>query len=115
MDRLRSFTIQVSSRFVSHDAFRFGDHCSGDGCSLTLPTGKLPGLVFHPACQPHLVQYIPSLVEISIIVGSLAMFVSLFLVFVKIFPSVSIYEVKETMDEPGADAADGGAAEWQTR
>ena len=45
-------------------------------------------------------------VEISIIVGSLAMFVSLFLVFVKIFPSVSIYEVKETMDEPGADAAD---------
>lgn len=42
--------------------------------------------------------YIPSLVEISIIVGSLGMFVTLFLIFVKIFPSVSIYEVKETMD-----------------
>ena len=59
--------------------------------------------------------YIPSPVEISIMVGSLAMFVSLFLVFVKIFPSVSIYEVKETMEEPGADAAEGGAAEWRTQ
>jgi len=44
--------------------------------------------------------YIPSAVEISIIVGSLAMFVTLFLIFVKIYPSVSIYEVKETMDMP---------------
>ncbi len=41
--------------------------------------------------------YVPSLVEISIIVGSLALFTTLFLIFVKIFPSVSIYEVKETM------------------
>jgi Ni/Fe-hydrogenase subunit HybB-like protein len=57
--------------------------------------------------------YIPSIVEISIIVGSLAMFVTLFLIFVKIFPSVSIYEVKETMDEPGEDTAE-GAPEWQT-
>jgi hypothetical protein len=48
-------------------------------------------------------------------VGSLAMFVSLFMVFVKIFPSVSIYEVKETMDEPGADATEGGEAEWRTQ
>ncbi len=45
--------------------------------------------------------YVPSLVEISIMVGSLALFVTLFLVFVKIFPSVSMYEVKETMDVPG--------------
>jgi molybdopterin-containing oxidoreductase family membrane subunit len=44
--------------------------------------------------------YIPSLVEISIMVGSLAMFITLFLVFVKIFPSVSLYEVKETMPLP---------------
>jgi hypothetical protein len=28
------------------------------------------------------------------------MFVTLFLLFVKIFPSVSIYEVKETMETP---------------
>jgi molybdopterin-containing oxidoreductase family membrane subunit len=41
--------------------------------------------------------YVPSLVELSIIVGSVAMFVTLFLLFVKIFPSVSIYEMKETM------------------
>ena len=44
--------------------------------------------------------YVPSFVEISILVGSLAMFVTLFLIFVKIFPSVSIYEVKETLPEP---------------
>ncbi len=44
--------------------------------------------------------YVPSLVEISIIFGSLALFVTLFLLFVKIFPSVSMYEVKETMDTP---------------
>jgi Ni/Fe-hydrogenase subunit HybB-like protein len=46
--------------------------------------------------------YVPSLVEISILVGTVAMFVTLFLVFVKIFPSVSIYEVKETMPAPTA-------------
>ena len=44
--------------------------------------------------------YTPSMVEISILVGSLAMFITLFLLFVKIFPSVSIYEVKETMPKP---------------
>jgi molybdopterin-containing oxidoreductase family membrane subunit len=44
--------------------------------------------------------YVPSLVELSIILGSFALFVTLFLVFVKIFPSVSMYEVKETMDTP---------------
>ena len=33
-------------------------------------------------------------------VGSFAVFTTLFLVFVKIFPSVSMYEVKETMDTP---------------
>ena len=49
--------------------------------------------------------YVPSLVELSIILGSLALFVTLFLVFVKIFPSVSIYEVKETMDTPTVTSA----------
>ena len=44
--------------------------------------------------------YSPSLVELSIMVGSFAVFTTLFLVFVKIFPSVSMYEVKETMDTP---------------
>jgi hypothetical protein len=38
------------------------------------------------------------------------MFVTLFLIFVKIFPSVSIYEVKETMKIPKRE----GIPEWQT-
>ncbi len=54
-------------------------------------------------------HYVPSLVEISILVGSLAMFTTLFLIFVKIFPSVSIYEIKETMETPKK-----GKPEWQT-
>ena len=44
--------------------------------------------------------YAPSLVELSIMVGSFAVFTTLFLIFVKIFPSVSMYEVKETMETP---------------
>lgn len=44
--------------------------------------------------------YVPSAVEVSIMVGSFALFTTLFLVFVKIFPSVSMYEVKETMATP---------------
>ncbi len=44
--------------------------------------------------------YVPSLVELSILFGSLMLFTTLFLLFVKIFPSVSMYEVKETMDIP---------------
>jgi molybdopterin-containing oxidoreductase family membrane subunit len=58
--------------------------------------------------------YTPSLVEISILVGSLAMFVTLFLVFVKIFPSVSIYEVKETMPSPGKQSPEKGTDAWPT-
>jgi molybdopterin-containing oxidoreductase family membrane subunit len=58
--------------------------------------------------------YIPSPVEISILIGSLAMFCALFMIFVKIFPSVSIYEVKETMDSPGKESGQEGGAEWQT-
>lgn len=48
-------------------------------------------------------MYVPSLVELSIILGSFALFVTLFLVFVKIFPSISMYEVKETMSTPKAE------------
>ena len=44
--------------------------------------------------------YVPSLVELSIILGSFALFTTLFLVFIKIFPSISMYEVKETMAIP---------------
>ena len=44
--------------------------------------------------------YVPSLVELSIILGSFALFTTMFLVFVKIFPSISMYEVKETMVTP---------------
>ena len=47
--------------------------------------------------------YVPSLVELSIILGSFALFTTLFLVFVKIFPSISMYEVKETMVIPTAE------------
>src|SRR4030095_9014576 len=65
--------------------------------------------------------YVPSLVELSILVGSIALFTSLFLVFVKIFPSVSMYEVKETwhesdeLPEPSHETgkAAAGGAQWQ--
>jgi len=49
--------------------------------------------------------YVPSPVEISIMLGSFALFTTLFLVFVKIFPSVSMYEVKETMATPKREPA----------
>ncbi|MCG8325287.1 MAG: hypothetical protein MI673_07200 [Thiotrichales bacterium] len=41
--------------------------------------------------------YFPSLVEISITIGSFAIFTTLFLIFIKWTPCVSIYEVKETL------------------
>ena len=41
--------------------------------------------------------YFPSMVEISITVGSFAIFTTLFLLFIKWTPCVSIYEVKETL------------------
>ena len=41
--------------------------------------------------------YFPSPVEISITIGSFAIFTTLFLIFVKWVPCVSIYEVKETL------------------
>ena len=58
-------------------------------------------------------MYVPSLVEIAIMVGSFGMFTTLFLIFVKIFPSISLYEVKETLPEPQPKSkpqADSGVA-----
>lgn len=45
-------------------------------------------------------DYIPSLVEISMTLGSFCFFAMLFLLFVKLWPSVSIYEVKEDIGVP---------------
>ena len=58
--------------------------------------------------------YVPSLVEISILFGTFGLFTTLFLIFVKIFPSVSIYEIKETMNKPEKHPVEEGAPEWQT-
>lgn len=45
-------------------------------------------------------SYMPSLVEISMTLGSFCFFIMLFLLFVKLWPSVSIYEVKEDIGIP---------------
>ena len=52
---------------------------------------------FHPYMWN---DYIPSLVEISITLGSFCFFTMMFLMFVKLWPSVSIYEVKEDIGIP---------------
>ncbi len=44
--------------------------------------------------------YLPSWIEISITLGSFAIFATLFLIFIKWVPAVSIYEVKETLPAP---------------
>lgn len=48
----------------------------------------------HPRLIPYAV-YTPSLTEILVTIGSLALFALLFIVFFKFFPSVSIWEVAE--------------------
>ncbi|OGQ59609.1 MAG: hypothetical protein A3J24_06685 [Deltaproteobacteria bacterium RIFCSPLOWO2_02_FULL_53_8] len=45
-------------------------------------------------------EYIPSLAEISVTLGSFCFFTMLFLLFIKLWPSVSIYEVKEDIGIP---------------
>jgi len=45
-------------------------------------------------------DYFPSWVELSITVGSFAFFSMLFLLFVKFWPSLSIYEIKEDIGIP---------------
>lgn len=49
--------------------------------------------------------YFPSPVEISITIGSFAVFATLFLIFIKLVPCISIYEVKETMKPLRRDSA----------
>ena len=48
--------------------------------------------------------YFPSWVELSITFGSFAIFTTLFLIFIKWVPAVSIYEVKETLTPLRRDA-----------
>ncbi len=48
--------------------------------------------------------YVPSWIEISITVGSFAIFATLFLIFIKWVPAISIYEVKETLKTLRRDA-----------
>ncbi|MBI5048774.1 MAG: hydrogenase, partial [Deltaproteobacteria bacterium] len=45
-------------------------------------------------------DYSPSLTEMSMTIGSFSFFVMLFLLFIKLWPSVSIYEVKEDIGIP---------------
>lgn len=54
----------------------------------SLPIKFLPGAFGY---------YVPSIVEISITIGSFAIFTTLFLIFIKWTPCISIYEVKETL------------------
>ena len=48
--------------------------------------------------------YVPSWVEISITIGSFAVFATFFLIFIKWVPAISIYEVKETLKPLRRDA-----------
>ena len=54
--------------------------------------------------------YQPTWVEAAITVGSFGMFFTLFLLFIKNFPSVSITEMKETMGQ-AAEVGPGGASQ----
>jgi Ni/Fe-hydrogenase subunit HybB-like protein len=52
------------------------------------------GTTTHAMLIPY-ITYVPSLTEIAITVASLALFVLMFILFFKIFPSISIWEVEE--------------------
>ncbi len=45
-------------------------------------------------------DYMPSWVEISITLGAVLVFVTLFMIFIKIFPVVSVFEIKEEVGIP---------------
>ena len=47
--------------------------------------------------------YIPTLVDSGIVIGSFAWFLILFMGFIKVMPSMSIVEVKETIPHPVRD------------
>jgi molybdopterin-containing oxidoreductase family membrane subunit len=48
--------------------------------------------------------YVPSITDTAIVIGSFAWFFILFLGFIKLMPSLSIVEVKETLPPPMRDA-----------
>jgi molybdopterin-containing oxidoreductase family membrane subunit len=52
--------------------------------------------------------YVPTITDSTIIVGSFAWFFILFLAFIKLMPSLSIVEVKETLPAPVKDPAHAG-------
>ena len=54
--------------------------------------------------------YQPTWVEAAITIGSFGMFFMLFLLFIKNFPSISITEMKETMNQ-AAQVDSGGASQ----
>jgi len=68
--------------------------------NIIIPTMTHPYLVAYA-------EYHPTLTEIALTAGSLALFVLLFLVFFKLFPVVSIWEVAEgrVIDEARAKVA----------
>jgi len=52
--------------------------------------------------------YVPTVTDSTIIIGSFAWFLLLFLGFIKVMPSLSVVEVKETLPPPMKEAAHGG-------
>lgn len=56
---------------------------------IVAPSLTRPSLAFGPAL------YRPSLVEVAVTAGSLALFALLFLLFFKVFPAISVWEVEE--------------------
>jgi molybdopterin-containing oxidoreductase family membrane subunit len=52
--------------------------------------------------------YVPTLTDTLIVVGSFAWFFILFLGFIRVMPSLSIVEVKETLPLPLKDGGHGG-------
>ncbi len=56
---------------------------------IVAPSLTRPSLGFMPAV------YIPSITEVAITAGSLALFALLFLLFFKLFPAISVWEVEE--------------------
>jgi Ni/Fe-hydrogenase subunit HybB-like protein len=52
--------------------------------------------------------YVPTVTDSTIVIGSFAWFFLLFLGFIKVMPSLSVVEVKETLPPPMKDATHGG-------
>jgi molybdopterin-containing oxidoreductase family membrane subunit len=51
--------------------------------------------------------YVPTVTDSTIVIGSFAWFFLLFLAFIRVMPSLSVVEVKETLDPPVKDNAHG--------